>query len=111
MNLKDETIEYLESHRKSTNDVLWVGSQDGKMKLTWNQFIEIANFEYDDGYGHQEIDSNLVVVGDGWWFERAEYDGAEGWRINFPPSLKKNTKPFVFGHKVNSKFPFTMIVK
>lgn len=33
---------------------------------------------YDDGYGGQEIDSSLVIVGDDWWLERAEYDGA-GW--------------------------------
>jgi hypothetical protein len=37
------------------------------------------NFEYDCGYGAAEINQELKIIGQGWWFERYEYDGSEQW--------------------------------
>lgn len=43
-------------------DVAWVGSQDGEYAISWEEFKAIANFDYDSGYGIQEIARDLVVV-------------------------------------------------
>ena len=32
------------------------------------------------------------IVGDNWWLERDEYDGAEGWEFKVMP-IKPNSKP------------------
>jgi len=84
-NLLKETVEYLTWVHKTTDDVRWVGSHDGKYAMSWDEFALIADIEYDAGYGGQEIASDLVVVGDDWWFTRSEYDGSEGWRFNTKP--------------------------
>jgi hypothetical protein len=85
-NLLQETIRDLEDHGKTTNDVLWVGSIDAGW-LSWDEFAVIADFEYDAGYGGQEIASDLVVVGNGWWLDRGEYDGSEWWNFQEPPKM------------------------
>lgn len=84
-NLLKETIEDLKKHGKGPTDVRWVGSSDGAYWVDWAAFAAIANVEYDDGFGGQEIASDLVVVGDDWWLEREEYDGSEWWSFKRAP--------------------------
>ena len=36
-NLLFETITYLKKFDKSPNDVIWVGSDDGSMAITWDR--------------------------------------------------------------------------
>lgn len=79
MNLLAETIDALLEYDKAASDVRWVGSNDGSMVITWEEFVAIADVEYDSGYGSPEIAQDLVVVGDDWWLERHEYDGSEWW--------------------------------
>ena len=76
-NLLKETINFLGQSGKTTKDVLFVG--DGVFHTDWDGFAEVANFEYDNGYGGNQISSKIKVFGDGWWLERWEYDGSEGW--------------------------------
>jgi hypothetical protein len=45
----------------------------------------MANINYDDGYGSNEILGSLVVVGSYWWLSRGEYDGSEWWNFNKKP--------------------------
>lgn len=76
----EETIEDLKDLGYNESDVLWVGSYDGKFAMSWEEFSDkFKNLEYDSGYGAQEIADDLVVVGENWWLERNEYDGAERW--------------------------------
>ena len=85
-NLLHETLGVMHENGKNSEDVLWVGSADGKLAITWPEFEAIANFEYDDGFGSQKIGSDLVVVGrSGWWMERHEYDGSEWWEFKQKP--------------------------
>lgn len=79
MNLLKETIEDLKDHGLTEKDVLWVGSHNAW--ITWENFKQIADIEYDSGYGSVEIPLDLMIVGDGWWMERNEYDGSEGWQV------------------------------
>ena len=95
MNLLNETLRALEAHNISAEDVLWVGSMDGKMVISWEAFELIAGkTNYDSGYGGQEIASDLVVVGKDWWLERGEYDGSEWWEFKTMPASVVAPKPF-----------------
>lgn len=91
MNLLYETMEILMEHKKSAADVRWVGlrkdslgmsENDGRLPVgSWEDFERVANFDYDAGYGGKEVASGLIIVGDDWWLERAEYDGSEWWEF------------------------------
>lgn len=83
-----ETIEDLKDLGYSESDVLWVGSLDGEYAMSWADFKDkFKNLKYDDGFGGQEIAADLVVVGDNWWLERKEYDGAESWAYKKYPKI------------------------
>lgn len=85
INLLTETIDMLAAFSLTPEDVQWVGSRDGELGISWGEFAQIANVEYDNGYGSQQVASDLVVVGDGWWLERHEYDGSECWMYQTAP--------------------------
>lgn len=93
-NLLEETLHILKYHDKTPTDVEWVGSAGGGYAMSWDEFAEIANFEYDSGYGGQEIAKDLVVVGSNWWLDRGEYDGSEWWNFNSKPTKRRDAKPF-----------------
>lgn len=84
-----ETINKLNENHLTPDDVNWVGSRNGLYVLSWKEFEEkFKNLDYDNGYGSQVIASDLIVVGDNWWLERAEYDGLEWWEFRTPPIKK-----------------------
>lgn len=84
VNLLKETLEVLEKHGLTIDDIEWIGSEDFKIA----NFFDIASIKYDDGFGAQEIPFDLVIVGKDWWLERYEYDGSEQWEFK-----KKPTEP------------------
>jgi hypothetical protein len=84
-NLLAETVETLQGGGKRAADVAFVGTSCGS--LTWAQFAEHAKgVDYDSSYGSVYISMELVVVGDGWWLERFEYDGCEHWSFKSLPN-------------------------
>lgn len=83
MNLLYETIETLYGFGKTIDDVQWIGSKN--ITIPVENFLEIANQSYDSGYGTPMVADDLVIVGDGWWLERYEYDGAERWIFKTAP--------------------------
>lgn len=88
MNLLKETIEVLKEHGKTEKDVLWVGCE--KFYTDWEHFKKIADVEYDNGFGEEEVACDLLVVGEDFWLEREEYDGSEWWIFReFPQKPKK----------------------
>lgn len=89
--LLDETVEVLQECGKSPADVRWVGNKAAQG--SWDDFAALANFEYDAGFGRQEINDDLVIVGDDWWLERYEYDGSEEWAFKTPPRPNPNAQP------------------
>lgn len=90
MNLLKETIGVLKDYNKTYKDVLWVGSKKGYS--TWDDFEKVANIEYDDGYGGNEIAMDLWIVGKDFWLERYEYDGSEHWEFKSFPIKPKNKR-------------------
>lgn len=93
MNLLEETISMIAAVPKNIKDIEYIGNEEGTLELTWSRFKEVANFEYDAGYGGNEIASDLVIVfKDGTWLSRAEYDGSEWWHYNIAPTREGKTK-------------------
>lgn len=83
MNFKQETLDALAKNGKVTGDIKFVNVKIDS--ITWEQLIELSDFEYDDGYGMAVIDQSMKIVGDNWWLERGEYDGSEWWEFKTLP--------------------------
>lgn len=98
-NLLEETLHMLKANGKTVTDIQFCTIQD--KWFPWNQFIELANFEYDEGYGGHEIDESLMVVGDNWWLERHEYDGSEWWEYKERPDKDKMDRATSISLKVD----------
>lgn len=99
-NLLTETAEILLQCKKVKDDVRWVGvryagvgREDTGLSFTWEQFSAVANLEYDNGFGGNEVEGSLVVVGDDWWLERGEYDGSEWWEFKTMPTKPPSGMP------------------
>ena len=52
----------------------------------YQQFLNDLDFDYDSGYGGQEL-FGTVWLEDGTWLSRGEYDGSEWWEHNVLPSI------------------------
>jgi hypothetical protein len=52
----------------------------------YNEFLNSLDFEYDSGYGGQEL-YGTVWLEDGTWLSRGEYDGSEWWEHNVLPAI------------------------
>lgn len=88
MNLAYETKSVLKRDGYALSDVMWVGSADGYYACGIGYFLGLADREYDNGFGSQEVAQDLVMVmRDGSWYMRQEYDGSEGWDHMRPPVL------------------------
>lgn len=86
MNLLQETLDALKENGKTPVGVRWVGRTSISAKCNWDEFAKQASFEYDNGYGSAKIPGDLIVAGDDWWLERAEYDGSEWWEFKAVPA-------------------------
>ena len=89
MNLLEETIGELKENGKSEDDVVWIGTKD--IKISWDNFKEIADVNYDAGFGSSKVAGDLLIVGKGFWMERCEYDGSEWWEFRMAPAEPKET--------------------
>ena len=99
INLKDETLEVLNRYNKTWDDVEWLGNND--KIIDKDKFLILADREYDNGYGGNEVSLNLVVVGKDFWLERHEYDGSEWWEFKQLPKkpismLENGSESLVF---------------
>ena len=82
MNLWDETVEKLQENGFTFDDVLFIYGED--FQISKEDFEKVAKTTvYYDGYGSQEIASDLTLLGNDFVMFREEYDGAEWWRIIF----------------------------
>ena len=57
----------------------------------WNKFLEELDFEYDDGFGGQEL-FGTIWFENGSWATRHEYDGSECWQLCTLPDIPDNLK-------------------
>lgn len=88
-NLWEETNEIFMRHGKKFDEVVWIGIIDKlnnvSYKMPREDFIIKSDREYYAGFGLQEVNPNLVVVGKDFWLERHEYDGSEWWEYKSIP--------------------------
>lgn len=77
-NFLEETLEYLEYLKISTDDVICVVYGDTYM--SWDVFAKNADFRYDSGFGNVEISDKIFIYTRDYIMYRHEYDGAEEWR-------------------------------
>lgn len=84
-NLYEETVNTLEYYDKDWNDV--IGICGDNIRIPLQNFKKMANKTYDSGFGLAEVPRDLKIVGEDWWFERAEYDGAEWWEFKKIPDV------------------------
>lgn len=60
-------------------------------KQEYNEFLKKLDFEYDNGYGIQEL-FGTIWLEDGTWISRGEYDGSEWWKYNKLPEIPEILK-------------------
>lgn len=77
-NFLEETLEYLEYLKISTDDVICIVYGDSYM--SWDVFAKNADFRYDSGFGATEISDKIFIYTKGYIIYRHEYDGSEEWR-------------------------------
>jgi hypothetical protein len=71
----------------------WIESRDYILKVGFTAeeeqaFIDSLDFEYDAGFGGQELFGTIWFSG-GTWSDRDEYDGSEWWSHNSRPEVPK----------------------
>ena len=85
-NLWDETVRKLATHNLDFDkDVIQVQTYEGYINKEVFKMMAMAT-NYDSGYGAAEIREDLVIMGNGWWLERDEYDGSEWWTYCVAPT-------------------------
>jgi len=101
-NLLQETIEYLKYHGHTLDDIKFIMSNENNYYYSLQKTVQenfyakvnaeilknILNVNYDSGYGSQNINRDLKLVGDDFWLERHEYDGSEWWEFKKFPEYK-----------------------
>jgi len=79
------------------DDNQYVGAPPIKLKegytpTEYEKFLEKLNFEYDNGYGSQELSGTIWLSEDNTWYERGEYDGSEWWAYRECPQVPNELK-------------------
>lgn len=64
----------------------------GHDEKDYAKFLNDLNFEYDSGYGGQEL-YGTVWFKDNTWAGRGEYDGSEWWEVHSLPDIPKELLP------------------
>ena len=59
----------------------------GYNETAWEEFLEQLDFDYDAGYGGQELFGTVWFNASDEWMTRADYDGSEWWEIYSIPTI------------------------
>lgn len=70
----------VEEFGHAPSDIVFIGSTKTGHSCSWEEFEKLADREYDDGFGAQEVAMDLEIhFKGGAAMRRHEYDGSEGW--------------------------------
>lgn len=100
INLLTETLQEIEANNLKAEDIVYIGTRDGKYSCSWGEFKVLADKSYDNGYGGAEVNTALIIVFKGGEeLHRGEYDGSEWWDLWKPFKVPDSTEPLkeVFG--------------
>jgi hypothetical protein len=94
INLLQETIKAIQSSGHTEHDIVFIGSMDSGHQCTWAQFATMADVEYDEDFGRQNVARDLVIVfADSGRLARHDYDGEEEWKHIKPFRMPEETHP------------------
>ena len=84
----------LQSHIESIGApaVYYVSVSFGKFAGTLEEVLPLLDFNYDSGFGGQELFGTVWYL-DGTWSDRREYDGTECWDYQVCPPLPQGVPP------------------
>ena len=91
MNTRNAQKELLEHTENKTEELIKIAIRKGyndeplRIEGTLEDVLPKLNFEYDAGYGGQEL-FGYIWYSDGTWSERGEYDGSEWWQHQCCPN-------------------------
>lgn len=97
INLKKETLSFISGNKKKL--ICATVTRSSKKSSTFllplkstkevvKQFFTSLNFDYDNGYGFQEV-YGILWFKDGSWAKRVNYNGSEWWQLYELPSIPK----------------------
>ena len=66
--------------------------KEGYTKEEYEEFLNKLDFEYNEGYGGQELYGTVWLMKPNTWLSRGEYDGSEWWEYNECPSVPEELK-------------------
>lgn len=81
-NAQKELIEHIKNRRVEFISIAvnkGYGTEPLRIKGSLEEVLPQLNFDYDDGYGGQEL-FGYIWYEDGTWSSRGEYDGSEWWQ-------------------------------
>lgn len=86
INFDIETVIALNKYGYSVDDIDWIGTRNFTIPV--NEFFDAARrTNYNAGYGSVAMPVDLLIVmKDGSWYSRKEYDGSEWWAYNIAPA-------------------------
>ena len=58
----------------------------------YEEFLHRLDFEYDNGYGGQQVYGTVWLKEENTWLERGEYDGSEWWEYKKCPQVPDELK-------------------
>ena len=82
----DYPFDYKEARLKDIEDYVLFELKVNHTEEEFQSFLNSLNFDYDSGYGGQEL-FGTVWLEDGTWCTRGEYDGREWWIHNQLPEI------------------------
>lgn len=101
INYGQETTKALANRGYTVFDIDWIGTHD--FTISVEEFFKAAyNTNYNNSYGCVATPMDIVIVmKDGNWFERSEYDGSEWWAYK-----RVYTKPMIHLHMQQDNFEY-----
>ena len=94
MNAKNELLLHIEDREVIYIEISQINYRafpfnQSSIQGTLAEVLPLMDFEYDAGYGSQEL-FGTIWYSDGTWSDREEYDGSENWKHRKCPPLPKN---------------------
>jgi hypothetical protein len=100
MNAKEEFLGHIRDRKVLCADMAhqdcWHNGAETDFELPvgytqeqYDEFVNSLDFEYDRGYGGQELFGTIWYT-DGTWSDRGEYDGSEWWNYQSCPGIPEN---------------------
>ena len=79
-------------HDELAEDRRSINLREGYSIGEYEEFLHRLDFEYDNGYGGQQVYGTVWLMEEGTWIERDEYDGSEWWDYKKCPPVPDELK-------------------